>query len=87
MTIDWTFRVSDVLSIGGGVLAFIWMTIHIRDSIRDLARAVGTRESGEGLWGIVSELKNAHEQTDREVRLHRDWIIRHDASQDRSPLA
>lgn len=83
MTIDWTFRISDVLTISGGVMAFVWMTIHIRDSIRDLSRAVGSRESREGLWEIVSGLKDVHADVHREVMSHREWIIRHDAGHTR----
>lgn len=80
MTLDWTFRISDLLVLGGGILSFVWMAIHVRDSIRDLTQAVGSRKTNDGLWGVVTDLKRDHSQLREEVTSHREWILQHDAA-------
>lgn len=72
--IDYTLRLSDFLMIfltlflapslwRGGKALFA-----MRDSIKDLTRAMGTNDPPSGVLGDVAHLK-------REARRHRDWLI------------
>jgi len=66
--IDWTVSVSDILILGGGLVAFVKMFLSLRDSLRDISRAIGQKEPPDGLIGDVQGLK-------RESRQHRDRLI------------
>lgn len=65
---DTTIHLSDVIVMGGGIVAFITTFLSIRDAIRDLKNAVGTKDPPVGLLGDVEDLKE-------ESRQHRDWLI------------
>jgi hypothetical protein len=69
MQIDWTVNVSDVVIVGGGLFAFIKVFLALRDSMRDVANAVGKKDPPSGLLGDVYHLSE-------EQRQHREWLIR-----------
>jgi len=68
MNIDWTLSISDLLLVGGGIIAFIKMSMSFRDAIRDLTKAVGSKNPPEGLLGDMEHTKAA-------VSRHNDWLV------------
>lgn len=69
MTFDYSIHLSDLLLVGGGILAFLKVFLSLRDLIRDLDRRVGTEVPRSGLTGDVRALQGESKQ-------HREWFIR-----------
>lgn len=65
---DPTIKLGDVLLIGGGIIAFVKMFFVMRDAIRDLTKAVGSKEPRDGLLGDMVAIKEEQEQ-------HNAWLI------------
>ncbi len=65
---DTTVHLSDVVMVGGGLVAFVTMFVQLRDAIRDLKNAVGTKDPAMGLLGDMEDVKT-------EQRMIRDWVI------------
>ena len=70
MTFDWTLHVGDVIM--AAIALLVWplgrLLLELRDSARDLRKAVGQHEPPAGLLGDMQHVR--HEQ-----RKHRDWLI------------
>lgn len=79
MTFDWTISVGNLVVIMGGLYSFVRVGMNVRDSIRTLTVAIGSKENGDGLWGVVTELRENHGRLSGEVTSHREWILQHDA--------
>ena len=69
MTIDWTINISDVAILGAGIIAFVKVSMSLRDTLRDVVRRIGTEEPPSGLLGDVHHIKKEQQQ-------HREWLIR-----------
>jgi hypothetical protein len=73
---DWTVSISDVVLFGGGIIAFLKIGLAVRDTMRDVVRAVGSEDPPSGLLGDVYHIKTEQQQ-------HREWLIRGGFDRDR----
>lgn len=70
MNFDTTINLSDLLVIGGGVIAFLKIWLKVRDVLRDVQLVLGS--IGPPPSGLVGEVHAMR----RELGTHREWMIR-----------
>ena len=80
MNFDWTISFSDVVLVGGGIVAFLKVMLWQRDQTRDIVRVLGAEHPPTGIMGDVFHLK-------RETRRHRDWLVANGYHDDRDDAA
>ena len=74
--VDWTIKVSDLLLLGAGLVAFVKVVVTQRDFNRDVLRLLGKARpvaEREGLLGDVETLKEGHEAIVEHLRRHDDY--------------
>jgi hypothetical protein len=67
---DYSISLSDILIFMGGLIAFLKVSVGVRDSMRDMARQIGSKDPPDGLLGDVQGLKyEARKRRDGEIEL------------------
>lgn len=63
VSFDWTINLGQLLTIGGGIMAFIKVFVDTNNILRDHSRE-------------ITELKESSENHEHAIRAHDRWLVR-----------
>lgn len=67
-TMDLTVHLSDLIIFGGGLFAFVKISVYYRDILKEIQNEIGSRDPRKGLLGDVADLKECSDE-------HHDWLV------------